>query len=149
MHNVEIIKTSADHIDDIMIVERLSFKIPWSRESILEEINGNKYARYFSARVGSRIIGYAGMWSVFGEGHITNVAVHPEFRGSGIGSLLMEKLIEIAGSEDITDMTLEVRKSNLTAQRLYKKFGFVEYGFRKAYYADNGEDALIMWKHSV
>lgn len=149
MYNVEIVSTVIDHIDDIMIVENLSFRIPWSRDSIVEEITRNKSARYLSARVGGRVVGYAGIWCVCGEGHITNVAVHPEFRGSGIGSKLVENLIDLAKKEGISSMTLEVRKSNLIAQGLYKKYGFEIGGIRKAYYADNGEDALIMWKHGI
>jgi len=148
-NEIEIVKTSIEHIDDIMIVETLSFKIPWSRGAIIEEITRNKFAIYLSARVGSRTVGYAGMWNVAGEGHITNVAVHPECRGSGIGSKLVENLIDMAKAQKIESMTLEVRKSNLIAQGLYGKFGFKASGLRKAYYADNGEDAIIMWKHDI
>lgn len=146
---LEIVKMSMEHIDDVMVIENLSFSIPWSRESFIQEITRNSFARYISAVIGNRAVGYAGMWKVFDEGHITNVAVHPEFRGVGIGSSLMEYLIDIAKSEGISSMTLEVRKSNLAAQRLYKKFGFVIAGFRKGYYSDNGEDALIMWKTDI
>ncbi|HHW48541.1 MAG TPA: ribosomal protein S18-alanine N-acetyltransferase [Clostridiaceae bacterium] len=149
MYKIEIVRSTEEHIDDIIVVENLSFKIPWSRESIKQEITGNKFAVYLSARVDGKVVGYAGMWKVCGEGHITNIAVHPEFRQNGIGSLLLEGLIDIAKKEGITRMTLEVRKSNLTAQRLYKKYGFEECGLRKSYYADNGEDAIIMWKNNV
>ena len=149
MYNMEITPTLLEHIDDIMVVEKLSFKIPWTRESILEEIKNNKLARYLSAKVNGRVVGYAGMWCVCNEGHITNIAVHPEFRGVGLGTRLMESLIDIAKREGISSLTLEVRKSNIIAQNLYKKFGFEECGIRKSYYADNGEDAIIMWKHSI
>lgn len=149
MCKVEIASAVIDHINDIMVVENLSFSIPWSRNSITEEITKNKFARYLSAISKGKVIGYAGMWSVCGEGHITNVAVHPEFRGNGIGSLLIEELIVIAKKEGVLRMTLEVRKSNLVAQSLYKKFGFKDAGQRKSYYADNGEDAIIMWKDSM
>lgn len=145
----EIIRASVEHLDDIMVIENLSFAVPWSRKSITEEITENKFAIYMSASVDGTVIGYAGMWSICGEGHITNIAVHPEFRGNGVGSLLVEGLIGEAKAEGITRMTLEVRKSNITAQNLYKKYGFAVYGSRKAYYADNKEDALIMWKDEV
>jgi len=146
---VEIVKTSIDHIDDIMVIENLSFTVPWSRQSLIDEITKNKFAIYLSACLNNVVVGYAGMWNVCGEGHITNIAVHPEFRGSGIGSLLMEGLINEARKEGISRLTLEVRKSNIIAQRLYEKYGFVTCGIRKSYYADNNEDALIMWKDSV
>lgn len=144
--NVEIIKTSLEHLDDIMVIENLSFTIPWSRQSFIDEITRNKLAIYLSASLNNTIVGYAGMWNVCGEGHITNIAVHPEFRGNGIGSLLVEGLIEEAKKAGITQLTLEVRKSNLVAQKLYRKYGFVPCGLRKCYYADNKEDAIIMWK---
>lgn len=146
MNGVEIVAACAGHIDDIMVVENLSFRIPWSRQAITEEITMNKFAVYLSAVIGGRTVGYAGMWHVCDEGHITNIAVHPEFRGAGIGSLLMEALIDIAYDSGITGMTLEVRRSNTVAIALYSKYGFVSSGLRKAYYADNNEDAIIMWK---
>lgn len=149
MSKIEIVKAVAEHIDELMIVENLSFKVPWSRQSILDELTKNKFAIYLSAVIDEKVIGYAGMWNVCSEGHITNVAVHPEFRQKGIGSMLVEGLIEIARKESISSMTLEVRRSNLVAQKLYVKYGFEIAGSRKAYYADNGEDALIMWKNSI
>lgn len=146
MAAVEIIKMLPEHIDGVMTVENLSFSIPWSRESFVDEVTVNTFARYFCAKLNDNVIGYAGMWKVFDEGHITNIAVHPEFRNSGIGSLLMEHMIQIAKSEGITSMTLEVRKGNSAAIRLYEKYNFSVQGLRKGYYADNKEDALIMWK---
>jgi [ribosomal protein S18]-alanine N-acetyltransferase len=142
----EIVTMTLEHIDGVMAVEKLSFTIPWSKNAFIEEITGNKFSRYVTAITENSVIGYAGMWKVFDEGHITNVAVHPEFRGSGVGSMLIEKLLEIAEKEEIKSLTLEVRKSNQAALCLYKKFGFEVEGVRKAYYADNGEDAIIMWK---
>ena len=143
---IEIIRALPAHIEDIVVIENLSFKIPWSRQSITDELTKNMFATYFCAQSDGRTVGYAGMWHVCDEGHVTNIAVHPEFRGAGIGSLLMERLIDTASGLGITGMTLEVRKSNVPAQALYVKYGFVESGSRKAYYADDGEDALIMWK---
>lgn len=146
MTAVEIVKMLPEHIDGVMTVENLSFSIPWSRESFIDEVTVNTFARYFCAKLNDTVIGYAGMWKVFDEGHITNIAVHPEFRNTGIGSLLMEHMIKTAKSEGITSMTLEVRKGNSAAIRLYEKYNFSVQGLRKGYYADNREDALIMWK---
>jgi ribosomal-protein-alanine N-acetyltransferase len=86
------------------------------------------------------------MWQVCDEGHITNIAVHPEFRRSGVGSALMEALLAEAENRGIAALTLEVRESNHCARSLYRKYGFEDGGMRKAYYADNNEDAVIMWK---
>lgn len=149
LYKIEVLKMTLDQIDEIMVVENLSFRIPWSRDAFVQEITNNKFAEYFAAKVDGRVVGYAGMWKVIDEGHITNVAVHPDYRGNGVGKALIEHLINVAKNGGITRMTLEVRKSNLTAQGLYGKFGFKACGFRKAYYADNNEDAMIMWKDDV
>ena len=149
MYSLEVVSMTLKHIEDIMVVENLSFKIPWSKNAFIDEITKNKFAVYLSAVLDGRVIGYAGMWKVFDEGHITNIAVHPEHRGNGVGNALLERLLSCAKSEGILRLTLEVRKSNLTAQGLYGKHGFEASGFRKAYYADNGEDAIIMWKRGL
>lgn len=149
MNKINVVKMSLEHIDDIMIVENLSFKIPWSRNAFIEEVTNNAFARYLTADINGKIVGYAGFWKVFDEGHITNIAVSPEYRGNSVGSTLLSELIDLAKYEGITCMTLEVRKSNYVAQALYCKFGFVIEGYRKAYYSDNGEDAAIMWKHNL
>ena len=149
MCNVEVVSAALEYIDQIMVIENLSFSIPWSRESFLDEISSNRFAHYICAQIDGRIVGYAGMWKVCDEGHITNIAVHPDYRGRGIGEKLLAALIEQAGNGGIRSLTLEVRKNNLVAQRLYIKFGFSVQGIRKAYYSDNNEDALIMWKHGL
>lgn len=149
MYNVEVLKASFEHIDDILTVENLCFAIPWSRQSFMDEIQQNKHARYLVAVCDGRIVGYAGIWIVCDEGHITNIAVHPDFRKAGIGSMLLTALIETAQIEGAKDLTLEVRKNNIEARMLYEKFGFVVEGVRKGYYSDNHEDALIMWKHRI
>lgn len=146
IEGVSIVKASREHIDDIVNVEKLSFRIPWSRQSIMDEFLNNETAVYFCALAGGKAVGYAGMWQVLDEGHITNIAVHPEFRQCGLGSALMEALLAEAERRDIKALTLEVRKSNFSAQALYRKYGFSDGGMRKKYYADNNEDAIIMWK---
>ena len=133
-------------IEDILVVEKLSFSIPWSRDSFEKEIVDNNLAIYLVARVNEKAVGYIGMWKVLNEGHITNVAVHPEFRHQGIGDQLVSELLSLCEKENIDLVTLEVRKRNQNAIRLYEKHGFVAEGIRKAYYQDNKEDAIIMWK---
>lgn len=145
--NIKMIDMTSEHIDGVMIVENLSFKIPWSRNAFLEELASNDLASYVVAVSEGRIIGYGGLWRVFNEGHITNIAVHPEFRRCGAGSIIMDRILEICEEFQITDITLEVRKSNEAAQKLYEKYGFKVEGVRKRYYSDTGEDAYIMWRH--
>mgnify|MGYP005811059435 FL=1 len=103
-------------------------------------------AHYFIAREGDEIIGYAGFWNVSGEGDITNIAVDEKYRRKHIGSALLEALIKKAAALKLELLTLEVRRSNIAAQRLYAKYGFEEIGIRKGYYSNNREDALIMTK---
>ena len=95
------------------------------------------------------IAGYCGCYGVAGEGYIYNVAVGKNYRRQGIGFRLLQDLIEAAKSRGIESLTLEVRKSNLPAIKLYKKLGFVEAGIRKDFYTKPLEDAIIMWKTSI
>ena len=95
----------------------------------------------------NKIAGYAGMWIVIDEAHITNVAVLKEYRGKKIGKMLMERQVKDSIVAGAVKMTLEARVSNVTAINLYKKTGFIEVGVRKKYYDDNNEDAVIMWKY--
>jgi ribosomal-protein-alanine N-acetyltransferase len=149
MSGFRIMPLQLEHIDGVLEVDRLSFSIPWSRASFENEAVQNDFARYVVAVSGGKIIGYGGVWIIAGEGQITNIAVHPDFRGMGTASKILEALIEICRHEAVSDMTLEVRVSNTPAIELYQKYGFVEEGVRKQFYADNKEDALIMWKHDI
>ncbi|MCS7059742.1 MAG: ribosomal protein S18-alanine N-acetyltransferase [Anaerolineae bacterium] len=90
------------------------------------------------------VVGYAGMWMLVDEAHISTIASHPAWRGRGIGELLLLSLIREAERRNAIFVTLEVRVSNTVAQRLYRKYQFEETGLRKRYYRDNGEDAIIM-----
>ena len=95
------------------------------------------------------IAGYAGMWIMTDEAHITTIASHPSFRGRGVGELLVLALIDRALANGARWMTLEVRASNSIAQNLYRKYTFKEMGVRRRYYSDNGEDALVMWTDAL
>ncbi|KNY27140.1 ribosomal protein S18-alanine N-acetyltransferase [Pseudobacteroides cellulosolvens] len=149
MSEIKVVPMALEHVDDIMIVENLSFSIPWSKAAFIEEITKNSFAYYYAGMFEGKAIGYGGMWQVFDEGHITNIAIHPEFRKIGVGSSILEHMIGESIKKGILRMTLEVRKSNESALKLYQKYGFVNEGIRKSYYADNGEDAIIMWKHEM
>ena len=141
---VEIRPMRREDLDAILEIEHLSFTIPWSRASFEQEVSENRCARYLVVVVDGRPVGYAGMWLVLDEGHITNVAIHPDYRGRKLGEKLMRALIQLAADTSLSWMTLEVRRSNFVAQSLYRKLGFIDVGYRKRYYADNKEDALIM-----
>lgn len=134
-------------IDSVVHIENRVYNTPWSRRSFEMEVSENKLARYFVAELDNRLVAYAGIWLIVGEVHITNIAVDPDYRGRGISNYLMERMIDEARSMNCFAMTLEVRVGNFTAQNLYKKYGFKEAGIRPKYYADSGEDAIIMWKN--
>lgn len=138
-------------IDPMTRLDALCFAAPWSRKSFEAELTGNPLARYLVAETPAEgepmMAGYAGLWAIGGEGHITNVAVHPDFRRKGMGRALVGRLIEKTRQEGLTDYTLEVRAGNLAAIRLYEGFGFREAGIRPGYYEDNNEDAILMWLH--
>src|SRR5690606_33361264 len=131
-------------LGDILKIEKLSFSTPWSKQAFLSELLDNDRAYYLVAKVDDRAVGYIGVWLVAGEGHVTNVAVHPDYRGQGIGYRLLKAIEGIALARGHRRMTLEVRTSNDVAQRLYRKLGYVAAGIRRRYYRDNDEDALIM-----
>lgn len=133
-------------VDGVWEIEKLSFSTPWSRESFLQEMNGNDKARYVVAVLGDTVVGYGGMWFIIDEAHITNIAVHPDYRQRSVGEKIVEGMLRTARESGISSLTLEVRVSNTPAINLYSKLGFKEYGKRKGYYEDTGEDALIMWK---
>ena len=137
----------SSHINGVFELSKICFNVTWSLDSITYEIE-NPLAKYVIAEDLStkEVIGYAGVWIVAGEGDITNIAVNPSYRKKGIASNLLIKLLEVCKEHNCTDITLEVRTSNIAAQNLYKKFNFKEEGIRKKYYSDNGEDAIIMWK---
>jgi len=125
-------------------VEKACFSMPWSRESFWQEA-ANEQTCYLLALWEDRVIGYAGAWLAAGEAQVTNVAIHPDYRGRGFATGLMERLIREVKARGATAMTLEVRPSNTAALALYAKFGLKSVGRRKGYYQDNGEDAIIMW----
>ncbi len=97
----------------------------------------------------SRLAGYAGLWLMLDEAHVTTIAVRPSVRGVGLGELLFIGLIDMSAVLGSRFVTLEVRVTNTVAQNLYRKFGFKEEGIRRRYYSDNGEDALIMWSEPI
>ncbi|MDO5040267.1 ribosomal protein S18-alanine N-acetyltransferase [Clostridium sp.] len=148
MANLILKEMDFSDLEGVYEVSSLSLKETWSLNSIEKELN-NKLATYIVCLEDSKVLGFAGSWLIASEGQITNIAVHPNSRGKGIGKYLMEKLIFVLKNKGCTDITLEVRKSNIIAQNLYKSLGFKEEGIRKNFYEDNKEDAIIMWLHNI
>lgn len=141
---MQIVKMEHRHLPDILQVEAECFSSPWSEQMFISEISG-KFSHYYVIEEDSRAVGYMGMWSLSGEGHITNVAVGKNYRRRGFARALISYFIEIAKKENLEFMTLEVRASNTPAITLYESFGFTQVGVRKKYY-DNSEDALLLTK---
>jgi len=136
-------------IDQVLAIEQRSFPTPWSKKAFISEITDNIFASYMVVEKGDKIVGYGGMWVFLDEAHITNIAVAPENRRTGIGEFILKQLIATAVAGGAKRMTLEVRASNHAAQRLYEKMGFERKGLRKGYYTDLREDAIIMWKDDL
>jgi ribosomal-protein-alanine N-acetyltransferase len=157
----------------VMEIERQSFPTPWSPAAYRYELRHNPNAHYLVVRAAlvvdeavdaedgswrlrlqqllaprapssGRLLGYVGFWLVAGETHISTIAVHPDARREGLGELLLTQVIDLAQEQEAEFVTLEVRESNVAAQRLYEKYGFQRTGRRKRYYTDTREDALIM-----
>lgn len=130
-------------IDSLMAIERDSFASPWSARFFLEELK-SPHARSLLAEIGGTVVGYVVYWLISMDIDIHNLAVHPTYRRRGIGRSLLETVIGEARGRGLTRVTLEVRKSNQAAQRLYQSLGFAAQAVRKGYYSDDGEDAVVM-----
>ena len=133
-------------IDQVEAIEQDCFSQPWSRESLLHELEEGHGAHYIIAARGEEVLGYAGFWQVFDEAHITNVAVRRDVRRMGIARAMMKEMDELSRKLGILYQTLEVRVSNEAARDLYRSVGFVSAGIRPGYYEKPKEDADILWK---
>lgn len=138
---------SLPDLPDIRSLEQECFAIPWSLQSLETDLTENRnVATYLVALEAGRVTGYIGMWMVLDEAQVTNLAVTSAFRRKGTGQRLIQALADIARERGAVQLTLEVRASNAPARRVYERCGFFEIASRKAYYEDNGEDAIIMLK---
>ena len=160
-----------DEIDEVLVIEREAYSLPWSVNAYRHDLTKNELAHYLvlrqqagttvgrasppfwrkwlgarppSARLTPPILAYGGFWLMVGEAHISTVAVRKIWRGRRLGELMLVGMIELALDLQAEVVTLEVRASNSVAQNLYRKYGFAQAGVRKRYYSDNGEDAYIM-----
>ena len=131
-------------LPDVQAIEQASFTTPWPPHAYRSEIESNRLSTYLVARYGDTLVGYAGMWLMVDEAHITTFAIHPAWRRRRIGERLLLSLLDLAVDRRAREATLEVRLSNLAARRLYEKYGFRPVGLRPNYYSDDREDALVM-----
>jgi ribosomal-protein-alanine N-acetyltransferase len=137
------------HLRSVLRIEGQVYPTPWTHGLFVSELALRSSRIYVVARVGRDVIGYAGLMMSLDDGHVTTIAVDPECQRQGVATRLLVTLAQEALARGATALTLEVRLSHHGAQRLYQRFGFKAVGVRKGYYADTGEDALIMWAHEV
>ncbi len=137
------------HLRGVLRIEHQVYSRPWSMGLFLGELAAPAGRSYVVARIGSSVVGYAGAMAVLDDGHITTVAVDPEWNRFGIGTRLLACTVRRVVALGVQQLTLEVRMSNTEAQRLYQRFGFAPAGVRRGYYVDTNEDAMVMWAHDV
>lgn len=137
----------ADDLEAVLEVDAASFTRPWTRAMYEAEFLNQPTSRLYVLRTSDqRVAGYCAVWVIVDELHINNIAVRPELRGQGIGSALLARVLEEAVQTGARRATLEVRRSNDAARRLYERFGFRIAGVRRDYYTHPTEDALILWR---
>lgn len=141
--NFCIQRVTADDIDDIVQIENESFLYPWRRETFVSEIM-NSFSRFFIVRHNGSAAGFIIYWDIPCEIHLINIAVRPLYRRNGIGTLMMNYMIDYGRISQKQIITLEVRVSNLGAISFYKRFNFSQLYIREKYYVDNDEDAIVM-----
>lgn len=138
-----------EDLEQVREIDRLSFSLPWPESAFQYELNANPAARLWVAEVewppaGRKLVGMIVIWLIADEAHIATLAVHPDFRGQGIGRRLLATALQEAIHKGANQAMLEVRAGNLAAQELYRRFGFEVKHRRPRYYRDNNEDALLM-----
>ncbi len=139
---IDYVPMKKEHIPGLVEIEEQCFNSGYAEKTFLKELE-NKIATYIVAVDGEAVLGYIGLWNICGGADIIDVAVGKDFRRRGIGEGLISKMLEVCRKEEIFEVNLEVRASNIAAQNLYQKMGFSEVGLRKLYY-ENKEDAILM-----
>ncbi len=134
------------HIRKIMPIEQQVYPRPWTAQVFIEELEQARVGKrhYLVGTIGDELVGYGGLLYVENDAHVTNIAVHPMWRSRGVATELLIDLAWEANRRGCEAMTLEVRHTNVAAQQLYRRFGFVPAGVRKKYY-ENRDDAIVMW----
>jgi ribosomal-protein-alanine N-acetyltransferase len=145
VEHLTIQRMSREDVDQVARLEKLSFSDPWSKSSFEHELT-NRFSIPLVVKSGSAVVGYCCLWHVYEQMEIATIATAPEFRGKGIGGMMIRWILDEAASRGCSSVVLSVRESNLTAIRLYRRFGFVQMDRRKRYYRLPEEDAIIMIK---
>lgn len=140
---LRFVPLNKSHIPEILEIENVTHSAPWSSKSFENELD-HKHGVFLVGLVEGKIGAYGGAWVLIDEAHVTNVVVREDLRGQGIGRRLMKDLLFQARDKGAVCATLEVRKSNETAIKLYESLGFIQATIRRHYYPDNGEDAVVM-----
>jgi ribosomal-protein-alanine N-acetyltransferase len=137
-------------LDALLDLQRVSFTNPWTRDMFLWEINNSDVSHIHVLKMESApVAAFCSFWLVFDELHINNLAVRPELRRHGLGSALIEYVLREGARLGARRATLEVRRSNEAARRLYERAGFTQAGTRPGYYRNPDEDALILWLENM
>lgn len=137
------------HLRSVLRIESGVYAAPWSLSLFISELSLRASRSYTVAKVDGTVVGYSGLMLSMDEGHVTTVAVDPSWHRNQIGTRLMLDMVHVAVKRGVRHMTLEVRVANSGAQRMYSRFGFAPEGIRKNYYAETGEDAMVMWAREV
>ena len=132
------------HIPILAGLEQVCFADPWSENALAEELENPQAVFLTAENLRGEVLGYAGMHDILGEGYIDNIAVFPQARGKGVGSALVNALLNYGEHNGLAFITLEVRPSNGAAVSLYRKYGFQQEGIRRGYYRHPAEDAWIL-----
>jgi [ribosomal protein S18]-alanine N-acetyltransferase len=143
MNNINISEMLYSDLENIKPILNTDFDDFWSYNILNSELKNLNSSYIVAKNFNNEILGFAGIWKSVDDVHITNIAVKRDFRKNGIGSILLEKLIEMSNIQPFTSLTLEVNAKNEAAINLYKKYNFKQIGLRKKYY-NNIDDAIIM-----
>ena len=146
--SIEIKRMATDDLNEILSIENILFPVPWSRDVFIRELQlpiSRSLVAKIHEDVPNEIAGYITYWVLPGEVHVHKIAVRKNLQKSGIASRLMAEMIRLSCEEDAALCILEVGRSNEGAKKLYEKFGFTVTEVRSKYYAESGEDALVMF----
>ncbi len=142
--DIELTRMRRRHLRRVLAIEARVYPRPWSASLFLSELSQRNSRSYLVARHQGIVVGYGGMMFTGAEAHVTNIAVDPELQGRKVGTRLLLTLVTEAIARGSRQISLEVRVSNLPAQRMYEKFGFSVTGVRRGYYIETNEDAYVM-----
>ncbi len=143
---VDVRGMRVEDVDEVVCIESEAFTSPWQRETFLDLLDRDQVDLLVATLSGEGVIGYAVLWCILDQGELANVALKPAFRGRGLGTRLVERVIEVGRERSIETLYLEVRASNSRAIELYRRLGFEDAGRRRDYYNSPREDALVMMR---